>query len=908
MSQARTNKKTIGILSGLLLITCLVVFHKFIFGNLVPVFTDIGSDTYDQYLMHYQTIIHHLLEGDLSLWDFNNGMGINLFSLNLFDPFLMLLYLYGSLFGVSHIYRFLTVILIARVLLAGLLMYLFLSCFRLSEKSKLLAAYLYGWNGFLMVWGQHYQFGTIPLLFPLLLLVAEKAMAYWKDNSVTNSKKTGPNWSLFCLSLVCFLCCIASLYFSYMQFLVLGFYILFRMGWDSSLFTKTHLIQIGKLYGSMLLGIGMALFSLVPSAAMIFQVSDRISNDSFLQRMISTLQPYAPSYYNTLAKKLLSSNLEGINVYNGYANYYEAPNLFLSALFLFAAVQFFYGIFRKNYKLRQRILLLLALACCGFALLIPLGSTIFNGFSYPFSRHTFAVLPFFAWMIADVLDDLLERRRCNYLLLVLTLLPILYIYFRAYRTNGYIFIPLLMAAAAGIAIFLVLLAAGRKHLYRLLAYAGLTFCLVTSMAADSYCCYFFQRELLTVESSEYFHELYDPSVAEALEAIASGEDSFYRVEKDYTIGTNTSCLNSLAQNYNGVSTYNSTLNGNTLEYFQKLWPNLMITNSTHYSFANAVNDDFQASLNHVKYVLSKSSDFHVPGYEPLETFGDLTVYENTNTSELAKFYTQVFTTADYEAVKDSVNTEAVLAENVLCDTVPALTRQTADLAEYQKIPIATQDDITISSPNGFQLLLTLPENLPLTGDTQTEKYVLEFDLSTITTLTEFKVTAAAHTTSLVTGPEPIHVSVSLSADTKEVSLSHGRTLLPSEASISNLCLYAVPVQNLTGLSQGIHIENSKTDGKITGTANVTSSGILMAAIPYENGWHAYVDGVETDIQKVNYGLSGICLEPGEHEILFVYRCPGFRIGVIGSLLTLLFFVGIWGVLGYRGHRRKKQKT
>ena len=93
--------------------------------------------------MHYQTIINHLQEGSFSLWDFNNGFGINMFSLNMFDPFLLLLYLFGTLFGADKIYGMLIFLQILRIVLAGLSLYGFLSCFALSEKSKLLSAYAY---------------------------------------------------------------------------------------------------------------------------------------------------------------------------------------------------------------------------------------------------------------------------------------------------------------------------------------------------------------------------------------------------------------------------------------------------------------------------------------------------------------------------------------------------------------------------------------------------------------------------------------------------------------------------------------------------------------------------------------------------------------------------------------------
>ena len=63
MYESKTCKKSIILLTGLLLVSCLFIFRAFLFGNQLLAFTDIGSDTYDQYLMHYQTIINHLQEG-----------------------------------------------------------------------------------------------------------------------------------------------------------------------------------------------------------------------------------------------------------------------------------------------------------------------------------------------------------------------------------------------------------------------------------------------------------------------------------------------------------------------------------------------------------------------------------------------------------------------------------------------------------------------------------------------------------------------------------------------------------------------------------------------------------------------------------------------------------------------------
>ena len=38
------------------------------------IFNDIGSDTWQQYIMNYTSIVNHLRDGSFSLWDFNNGL------------------------------------------------------------------------------------------------------------------------------------------------------------------------------------------------------------------------------------------------------------------------------------------------------------------------------------------------------------------------------------------------------------------------------------------------------------------------------------------------------------------------------------------------------------------------------------------------------------------------------------------------------------------------------------------------------------------------------------------------------------------------------------------------------------------------------------------------------------------
>ena len=127
--------RTVLILEVLLFFSGFLVYWDYVFGNhflAFGTFADVGSDTVQQYLMHYHSVVNHIRNGNVSFWDFNNGFGINVFQMNLFDPTLILLYLIGLIRGANHIWGALVYVQILRILLAGLAGYLFLSEFQFS--------------------------------------------------------------------------------------------------------------------------------------------------------------------------------------------------------------------------------------------------------------------------------------------------------------------------------------------------------------------------------------------------------------------------------------------------------------------------------------------------------------------------------------------------------------------------------------------------------------------------------------------------------------------------------------------------------------------------------------------------------------------------------------------------------
>lgn len=73
------ESKTKLLLMAALFCSCLIIFRDYLFGNQVMVYNDVGGDTWQQYTMYYASIVNHLRAGKFSLWDFTNGIGINLF-------------------------------------------------------------------------------------------------------------------------------------------------------------------------------------------------------------------------------------------------------------------------------------------------------------------------------------------------------------------------------------------------------------------------------------------------------------------------------------------------------------------------------------------------------------------------------------------------------------------------------------------------------------------------------------------------------------------------------------------------------------------------------------------------------------------------------------------------------------
>ena len=162
------------IITIVILLMTIAIFKNFIFDGHLYLYQDIGNDTINSYYPYYLRFIRAIQSNNLGFWFNDLGLGNNILSMGILftDPFSVIL----LPFGTTYLVEGLLVKAIVSILCAGILFYVYEGNFNLSEKVKVIGAVLYAFNGYMILWGQHYHFATIIVLIPLLMHAYERML------------------------------------------------------------------------------------------------------------------------------------------------------------------------------------------------------------------------------------------------------------------------------------------------------------------------------------------------------------------------------------------------------------------------------------------------------------------------------------------------------------------------------------------------------------------------------------------------------------------------------------------------------------------------------------------------------------------------------------------------------------
>ena len=640
------QRKTILWLCVLILVTCLVGLSKYLFEGRLFVFFDIGSDTWEQYISLYAAISRKIASGDLNLWSGTIGLGTGIFMLNPTNPVLAVVYLLGAAFGTGIIPQIMIFFYIAEIFAAGILAYLYLSTFAFGEIPKLLAAYMYAFSGYMIVWGQHYQFAIVPALLMLELLMAERCLKRRR-------------WAGLVLSTA--LTVVSSMYIAYMILLFTGIYVMLRLLLGNRGF-KQYMKDALRVLWPVALGVCLAMVTLLPSAYSVFGVSARMRGDtSLLSRLF-----YLPSwdYVQAVIERIFSCAGQGINNPDAYLNYYEGPCLFFTTLFVPVFWQYICLLpGRRASKKRKRMGV--ALLIVGFlAVITPTAGTIFNGFTQTFSRYMFLVMAAMAVLSAVTLEEIFGQRRFSILgaflasvslvfghgwIILGDLEPRLDIILIAHMMGGTVMLMLMKVGSDGESFYQDL---APKQTHSLLAFwvkhAGLLLSLILMANVCAEMTANFRTRGSFDKDDIRLYLLEDTAVSEALVKLSAEDPEWYRVEKLYGA---TSTMDAPFQGYRGVSNYSSTMNANVMDFVLKDWPSLLIWDGNHTAYRAANLNLPLSRLLGVRYLLLKKGYINwysgnetnmngkIPdGFTLIGSHDDILIYRDDETPGMFSYY------------------------------------------------------------------------------------------------------------------------------------------------------------------------------------------------------------------------------------------------------------------------------
>lgn len=782
-----SRKKSLVLLSLLMFITSAVVYSHFIFGSRLFVYYDIGCDTKNIYYPIYCAIIQKLKAGDFSFWSFNFGMGANLmaYQSTIFDPFTILVCIAGLLLGTAQMAHVLVYVNIIKLLLAGYICYFYLSCFKLSESSKIIAAYIYAFNGFIMLWGQHYFFATACLLFPLLLLSIEKSLRNNKYNIM--------------LAIVVAVSCIYSVYISYMMLLTAAVYIVLRLFQSHAESAKVFIFKLLHLSAFIIIGILISFAVFLPTVYNLLNVSNRIDSHSSLISTFASLftslfgkDSAGMDYYKSTLLRMISNNLQnpGEASYS-YNNYYETIQLFFSVLFLVLLPQFVINIFTKGKRLSLKITTAIGLLLIFFVIVNPSGSFVINAFVAPTGRYSFLLMPPFALITASALNDIFEKKYFNVPVAVAVGVVFSFILGYVYNTGKTIHaVKVLTLIEAICLLFIIIILYQISHLKtrKLLSLSvlGLILFVGINVTFENYVtvnC----RNFATGPSIASNSAFKTNGTSKVIDYINKTESGFYRYDKVYY---DWSFNDPLIENIRGVSNYNSTLNRNILEFITQAWPEYYVYPAV-YNLEKGRANNVITSLVGVKYIMSVNPIVQ-PNYQLIGKFNDIYLYKNNDALPFGMLYHNITVESQLSGLTSQQRDRSIFVAPVIDD-------KSAKILTYG------------------QLLSNMPMKQP-----------------------------------------------KLSND--------------------------VGLQNAVAGNETMKVTSMVGSSQIIGTLNSSRAGFLFMSLPYEQGWHLYVDGIEKTIIKTDYAFSGVELSPGTHTIKLSYELPEGKTGMLVSALGLMLLV------------------
>ena len=679
------NKKPKQILLAIMAISLLICFWNYLWGIKYFAFYDIGSDTVLQYQPFFHAIVDDVNMGNIGPWTFNYGLGSStLISLSwCMDPFTWPTFLCLKLFGIHIAEISIAWMQVLKILLCSFICYSFLSEFKFKNSTKILASYAYSFCGFLMLWGQHYQFSTGFLISSLVFLFLERSL-----------KRQFKLKDHILLALSVAWLAAKSYYFAYMVLIAAAIYACFRLFHIYAFRpVRSWMVCVLRILAFVLTGLLISGIVFLPQVHEAMNISGRLQTGFTLWN----LGGYPADRQFTILARFLSNNLQGINDFKGSLNYYEAEQLFFTSFQLMFFVFYIVLGIKKGWKC-------VVARCCmiGILMLIlftPQAGFVLNGFAAPTGRYTYVLMPCFVIIMARVLDAIIGKEiSFVHVGISAVLYGVIFVllFMNESIHKKYLLFIVVSYIALNILILLYRYTVSHGTIWKI----GMVVILLINVFVDSWITTN-QRTSLSEAFSEKNIKNDVQNVKMINEALPRDNEELFRVEKTYT--DYTWFNDAMVEDYFGVSFYNSIVHSGIRTFFENCWDDVVFQGTACYiQFEKDYLNSDMAALLGVKYLISNQALEEHPHYELVDTYEDLYVYLNTDYTGFGHFYTGSMTSEEYLNQSENER-ERTLQDYLILDQNTPLVPSNANVL----IQAPSEDHITgtvTCDVNGFVFL------------------------------------------------------------------------------------------------------------------------------------------------------------------------------------------------------------
>ena len=519
---------------------------------------------------------------------------------------------------------------------------------------------------------------------------------------------------------------------------------------------------------------------------------------------------------------------------------------------------------------------------CVIVLVIPVFAYLLNGGLYIRDKVFIPFLPLLCYLIGIYLEKCRKRELSFIAGMIPYIITTVFVYIArnqfASKGTGESIWKALLAESILFLICYVLYCAMKRHRKEtkeiLMLALPSVICLAVTMNT------FYQMKPDRYVSRKLYRDIVGEQNRQAVKEALKNDDGYYRTEQVGSDDENAADLNRIWDvDQNITSIYSSAYNPDYQTFRQK-------TFGLEEPFRNGMmqsvskNPVFQRMMG-VRYIVSDSD---VPGYTLVKKCGTTGIYQNKDAAPVMYATDHVMTEEEYKKLAFPYNQTVFLEYAVVGEhmepsdqnIMTAYAPVSLKMVNNRTTGGAKQKTIQQEGQKQILFLRFRVDNAHPNKDVAVWINGIRNKLSAKDHVYYNENKIFTYAVPLKDGEDNISVTFGKG----KYRLRHVQAYLGSLPERSEL-LYQSEIQ----------VDKKQTeDNVIQGTIRVKKDGWFITSIPYDKHFKIYIDGKETEIQKVNTAFLGCKIESGNHEVKIIYHAPGTTTGKVLSLIGIAGFV------------------